>query len=222
MAIWTDASHRGDRLTLGVYNDETGDAIAEVIATMKTGNNTLYGEAKAVCLACELFPGTPIRTDNKELVNYTTGCKRPSVWLKPFILRGIDIEWVPRTENIVADWLSRSPQSVRLRLNPEEVSIPSPQRKYLKGRGSEDVEASKKERKATYRRQFLAAVTLENINQAEEWMMGWLIQDARDKCTFADKVEHWRELYRRAANMYKKEKDHNASLMKRISQLCNQ
>jgi hypothetical protein len=174
--IYTDASHRGDIIVLGIYNNDTGVAIAKVIPiSLETNNNTDYGELRAVYEASVMYPQSKILTDSRTTVEY---CRRrkpcPDV-MSAWLPDTTDVHWIQRKYNVVADWLSRSPIDLCIKLAPGLNQIHG--HRQINGSGNSGRGKIANERVKAYD-EFLSTATYDSISSAPDWMRGWLLTDA--------------------------------------------
>ena len=180
MTIYTDASHRSTRLTLGVYNNRTGDAISLFAEPLQNVNNTRYAELLAIELGCSLFPNAVVINDNKGVLHWL----QSKVWPTGFDgvcqrILGFDrsLRWVPREQNTIADWLASSPVEQRLKLPvglADVELIPPFPRMPSKG-----IAPELKAQIAQYN-QYLSG-DAESLRTAEAWVLSWLLSDAKQK-----------------------------------------
>ena len=224
--VYTDASHRGSIIVLGIYNDTTGQAEAVVIDALENVNCTDYGEAQAIKLAAAKYPNSLIRTDSLKCRNQI---EREDIFLgymeqvaKVVADNDCSVEWIPRDLNIVADWLSRSPISIELQLESglSRLSIP----KRVNRHKGEKQPVSIPER-VTFYEQFLDRAKVRDVRNAEPWIQSWILNDATirraERRRFEKKIANLHALKEELLDKYIAAKKGMATLSRKLNQLQN-
>ena len=183
MLIFTDASKQGVNIVIAVYNDTTGDAIVDVREVRESWRrNTVFIELRAIALAAENWPHSTIRTDcvnAKDWVVQNYYPKEYRATVEAIQSHHCRIEWVPREENIIADWLSHSPISFRAKLAPKLAGIRIQGFAETADAGTKRLRQEFANKQQMQYLQFLEYASLDELRRAKTWILAWIVRDAR-------------------------------------------
>ncbi|MGP1387920.1 MAG: hypothetical protein ACTS2F_30565 [Thainema sp.] len=183
MLIFTDAAKQGVNIVIAVYNDTTGDAIVDVSEVRESRlRSTVYIELRAIALAAERWPNSTIRTDSANARDWVMQDYYPKEYktiVEAIQSQNCLIEWIPREENIIADWLSHSPISFSALLAPGLSAL------RIQG-FAETSDPRQKQLRREYADQqlmqylkFLDYASVDELRRAKKWILAWIVRDAR-------------------------------------------
>jgi hypothetical protein len=218
--IYTDASHRGEIVAIGIYNDTTGVAKAMIVGAISGRDNATYGEMLGIHYAATTWPGCIIHTDSRECMYAVKhGIEKPGLEGVYATVNALNctIEAIPRGRNIVADWLSRSPIDFDCTLPAGLSALTPPPRLPKRGKRKAREDAAK-ERTEEYGA-FLDAATPEALVSAPQWIQGWVLGDALSKRHIEGRIDEDKQELHLLRNERQKLKAEIRKLQQRNSKL---
>ncbi|MBW4460502.1 MAG: hypothetical protein KME47_09715 [Nodosilinea sp. WJT8-NPBG4] len=186
-AIYVDASYKkGEKHAgVGVYNSDTGLAIGrriEAVVSRYWQRITLHAELHAIGVAALMEGVTHIITDSKDAVELYKGLKEiPEGVRLTSLPDGCELTWIPREQNLIADWMAKAPMDIELQLAPNLVDLPTPEPAVVE-LALDLVEAKRQKWIGNLKyTQFLDSATIESVRQADSYMLTRLIDDAKSQ-----------------------------------------